>query len=162
MKTLTIIAATALTAIAAPAVAKAPAPAIQAQQVVEPGTVVLAADGSELGRLEGSRTNMDGDAEVVVRDADGHMRALPTTAVTVQGDSLRASWTPGQFRSAPVLVPVAGVSAVGASGNRGPRGDASQLRASTRLGEGPDGTLIEDPTRRTEVQQQQAPGENPR
>lgn len=162
MKTLTILAATALAALAAPAAAHAAASPIPVRQTVEPGAVVLAADGSELGRLEGSRTSADGVAQVVVRDADGQRRAIPTTAVTLHGDELRAMWTADQFWSAPVLVPAAGVAAVGTSGNRGPRGDASQLRSSTRLGEGPGGTLIEDPTRRTEVQQQQAPGENPR
>lgn len=162
MKTLPILAATALAAMAAPAVANVPAAAIQAQQTVEPGTVVMAADGSELGRLEGSRTNVGGVAEVVVRDADGQRRAIPTTAVTLHGDNLHTTWSADQFRSAPVLVPAAGVPAVGATGADGPRGDASELRSSTRIGEGPGGTLVEDPTRRTEVQQQQAPGENPR
>lgn len=162
MKTLPILAATALAAMAAPVVAKVPATAIQAQQVVERGTVVLAADGSELGRLEGSRTNVDGVAQVVVRDADGQRRAIPTTAVILQGDNLLATWSAAQFRSAPVLIPATGVPAVGATGADGPHGDASQLRTGTHLDTRAGDTLVEDPTRRTEVDQQQAPGEFPR
>ena len=143
--------------------ASPPPAAIQAQTVVvEPGTVVFAVDGSELGRLEGSRTNIDGVAEVVVRDADGQRRAIPTTAVTLRDDSLRATWTAAQFRSAPVLIPVAGVPAVGATGADGPHPDASQLRTGTHLDTRLGETLLEDPTRRTEVDQQQAPGEFPR
>lgn len=147
---------------AAPAVASPPPAAIQDQTVVvEPGTVVLAVDGSELGRLEGSRTNMDGVAEVVVRDADGQMRAVPTTAVTLRDDGLYATWTAAQFRSAPVLIPTAG-PAVGATGADGPHPDASQLRTGTHLDTRLGETLLEDPVRRTEVDQQQAPGEFPR
>jgi hypothetical protein len=161
MKTLTIIAATAISAMAAPAIAKAPPAAIHTQQVVQPGTMVMAADGSELGRLEGSRTNTAGEAEVVIRGADGQRRAIPTTAVTLNGDELRATWTAAQFRSAPVLVPMAAATAVGSGANQGARPDPQDIQGRVNQ-PGPEEPVLEDPTRRPEIEQQQAPGENPR
>lgn len=161
MKTLPILAATALASMAVPAIAAPAAPVAERQQVIQPGTVVWASDGSELGRLEGSRTSVDGEAQVVIRDTDGNRRAIPTTAVMLHGESLRATWSPSQFRSAPVLVPANAADAAGTGGIQGGRGDPSELRNAINE-PGPETPVYADPTRRTEVQQQQAPGENPR
>lgn len=155
MKTLAILAATALATAAVPAVAKAPGASIQAQQTIDPGTVVLAADGSELGRLEGSRTNADGEAEVVIRDSMGEKRAIPAAAVALHGEKLHATWSAAEFRSAPALVPMSGGLAVGASGTRGPRTDPDNRQTPAdqpgfRLDD-------EDPTRLPAAEQQQAP-----
>lgn len=158
MKTIAILAATAMAAATAPAVAKAPGAVFQAEapQVIEPGTMVVAADGSELGRLQGSRTNADGVAQVVIMDHAGDRRGIPATAVMLHDDQLHTTWTEAQFHAAPVLVPLAGAAAVASGGNQGPRADDDHLRDRLRM-PNPDTAVLEDPTRRTVVEQQQVP-----
>lgn len=121
MKTFTILAATALVAATAtPVVSEISGPTPQAQAALQRGAVVRAADGVELGRLEGRRSN-DGTPEIVVRGPDGQMRGIPAALVTIDGDSLRAGWSESQFRAAPTLVPAAvGSAATGAGGNQNP------------------------------------------
>lgn len=162
MKTFTILSAAALAAaVAAPAVsAAAPSePAVQAQAGPQRGAVVRAADGTELGRLEGRRTNGDGVVEIVVRGADGQMRAIPAASVTLQGEELRASWSEGQFRAAQPLMPVnpAAAPATGAGGNQGPGPESDTTRAPSNPGQVEE----QDVTRPTPVESQQAPGARP-
>ena len=157
MKTFTILAATALVAATAtPVASKVAAPALQAQAALERGAVVRSADGAELGRLEGRRTN-DGVPEIVVRGADGQLRGIPAAAVTIDGAELRAGWSVAQFQGAPPLLPAAvGAPATGAGGNQGPDSSTDATRA-------PGQQPLQDATRPTPVENQQAPdSSNPR
>ena len=159
MKTFTILAATALAALASPAVAGVPdtdVQAAQAQTGPERGAMVRGADGAGLGRLEGRRTNADGVAEIVVRDADGQLRAIPAAAVMVHGEELHANWSQGQFRSAPALSPptATGAPATGAGGNQGPDSSTDATRPATA-------DPGQDATRPTPVESQQAPDARP-
>ena len=159
MKTFTILAATALAALACPAMAGAPETggrAAQAQAGPQRGAMVRGADGAELGRLEGRRTNADGVAEIVVRDADGQLRAIPAAAVMIHGDYLHANWSERQFREAPALSPAtaAGAPATGAGGNQGPDSSSDATRPATA-------DPGQDATRPTPVESQQAPDARP-
>ena len=138
MKTFTILGATALAALASPAVAGVPdtdVQAAQAQTGPERGAMVRGADGAGLGRLEGRRTNADGVAEIVVRDADGQLRAIPAAAVMVHGEELHANWSQGQFRSAPALSPPTATGAIRAPTRAPtPRGPRPLIRVRTPPG----------------------------
>ena len=164
MKTFTILAAAGLAAAAAaPAVSAVPATVIpsyaQDQAGPQRGAVVRGAGGAELGRLEGRRTN-DGVAEIIVRGPDGQMRAIPASAVMVHGEDLHATWSESQFQAAEVLVPVAavGAPATGAGGNQGPGPESDATRLPTA---DPDRDELQDATRPTPVEQQQAPDARP-
>ena len=160
MKTFTILAAAALaSATATPVAAEFRESAQQVQPALQRGAVVRAADGSELGRLEGRRTN-DGVAEIVVRGPDGQMRGIPAAVVTIDGDELRAGWSASQFRNAPPLAPAmaVGAPATGAGGNQGPDASSDTTRPAI---DGPGQDVIDDPSRPTPVENQQAPDARP-
>lgn len=161
MKTFTILAAVGMAAASlAPAASAAPAPPAHAQEGPQQGAVVLSADGAELGRLEGRRSN-DGVAEIIVRGEDGRLRAIPASAASAHGDMLHTTWSRGQFAAAEVLLPVAAVAApaTGAGGNQGPGSETDATRAPA---DGPGQEGQQDATRPTPVEQQQAPGAEPR
>lgn len=156
MKTFTILAISALATATATSVASAvpEVPQAQAQAALQPGAMVRAADGSELGRLEGRRAN-DGVAEIVVRGPDGQLRGIPAAAVRIDGEELRAAWSTDQFRAAPALVAAAvGAPATGAGGNLG-ADEASRNTSGDPTARPSEEELGQDATRPAPAQQNQ-------
>lgn len=94
---------------AAPALAQDTPPAASAQAetpasiTVQPGATVKGEGGVELGKLQGVRTNAEGQQELEVRGADGQLRAVPLGGLQQDGDGLIVAWSKAQFDAAAAI-----------------------------------------------------------
>ncbi|CAN5418863.1 hypothetical protein BH09PSE1_BH09PSE1_17510 [soil metagenome] len=71
---------------------------------VRTGAMVHASDGNMLGSVVRLTRDSAGRVEnLVVRSADGTLRAVPATGASVQGDAVVTAWTSGEFDRAPPL-----------------------------------------------------------
>lgn len=88
-----------------PAPPEAAPPAAEQPQslTLQPGADVKGSDGAVLGQLEGARNSPEGQ-ELVVRGADGELRAVPVAnGVRQEGTGVAVGWTSAQFASAPSI-----------------------------------------------------------
>ena len=72
------------------------------QLTLQPGSVVRASTGAELGRLEGVRNGPTGQ-ELTVRGSDGQLRGVPIGGIRQDGDAIVVDFSSGAFMGAPVI-----------------------------------------------------------
>ncbi len=89
-------------------------PEPQGDLTLTPGATVVGSGGSTLGTLEGAAQGADGGYNILVRGADGQVRAVPAEGLSMDGANVVAGWTEVEFNAAPVdaaATAEAGVSA---------------------------------------------------
>lgn len=75
-------------------------PAARQTLQIAPGAKVRGGDGTELGAIENVRANPEGGQELLVRGADGALRAVPVAGIRQDGDGVVVDFTSAQYLAA--------------------------------------------------------------
>lgn len=70
---------------------------------VAPGAEVRAADGANLGVLEGAGLDASGQQTLQIRGADGQLREAPIAGAQLDNGAVVLAWTEAEFQAAPAV-----------------------------------------------------------
>ena len=77
-------------------------PEPQGDLTLTPGATVVGSGGATLGTLQGASQGADGAYNILVRGADGQVRAVPAEGLTMNGANVVTAWTQAEFDAAQV------------------------------------------------------------